>query len=1014
MPAAGNTDGNIDLYVYSSVRWGAASDVVNTMFWGNGTGGFVEETADDFALHRVGQSSTSSAQQDSTSKALSFDLNYDGALDIYLASGGRMRLFAGNNGGKFVEQLDSPLALPSDGTGARITFNVADFTGDTHADVYVWGNSHTLMVGDGTGQFEKTVEANPFVEGSIRTIQAADINSDGIADLYLNDWFGNNILLLGSEGCAGSTTYRCADPNHLGSPCYLGYFENDRCDLTAKNTNGWSGHAAIGDLNGDGHNDLISEGDGFLPGSTQVFFFRRCPTGFVARPTQWTAPDGDDAACVPGDVILQTREAAEQACEPRPKCRGIFSRNESDHTVWALCYDNQEVASGLDFRLRSWQGYPPPEDETAAPRACWQRSAAPDLDWVELNSGVGTMILDSDYTQGSDDGWYDVDLTQRGWCFAWYSKCEDTVSIGSNGLITFGTAHLFNGESQPIPCTTMASCGYGTQAGGDSLSYDTAVNGAIAPLWADLNPGGSADGNVFYAFYPSSIVIEWDHVVYWTSSPRPDCTVTFAATLSAVGDVKMSYAEMCEEPLSSASIGFEDHSGHRGEQLSLGDVPQSMTGYFIPAACHAGARGTSFEYSDTPRTFEDAVDFCFRNGGTIASVHSEAEKEMVAAVAPSSNFYIGAHWSIDYASLYVGCFVDDWLSPVRDLPSDTPALTGSSLQGRLDQCAQQCDGFQYMGLQWINECFCGNSYGSLGESPSCVQCGQDGATGESCGNRNEVYHVPTSGVGQWQWIDGTDWDYINPANDGLTGAPDEAMMSNTLYGAWHVIGSRSDLHGVVCRKALDCPDNPLADLTTDPSACTSYPAEAPATVSPVVLLQFASDSSVPSIGFEASFTCVDAPPQDPCIGGEGASLVDSGSIAFDGQYSNNHDCRWLLSCSDVSLAPRLSFSSFATEGGRDFVNVFDGPTPSDTRLANYHGADIPNATSATGATMLLQFTSDGSVTADGFHVTFVCDTPGDPPPSHPCTTGRELVDSGVIDFTGGYDNGHDCRWTLRC
>merc|ERR550537_1053296 len=82
------------------------------------------------------------------------------------------------------------------------------------------------------------------------------------------------------------------------------------------------------------------------------------------------------------------------------------------------------------------------------------------------------------------------------------------------------------------------------------------------------------------------------------------------------------------------------------------------------------------------------------------------------------------------------------------------------------ECAQVCAGFRYFGLQWVNECYCDNSYNAPGRGQNQAQddcpggecpitdCDADGevdadgtvslcANGEgNCGNRNAVYRMP--------------------------------------------------------------------------------------------------------------------------------------------------------------------------------------------------------------------------------------------------------------------------------
>ena len=126
------------------------------------------------------------------------------------------------------------------------------------------------------------------------------------------------------------------------------------------------------------------------------------------------------------------------------------------------------------------------------------------------------------------------------------------------------------------------------------------------------------------------------------------------------------------------------------------------------------------------------------------------------------------------------------------------------------------------------------------------------------------------------------------------------------------------------------------------------------------------------------------------------SLVDSGHVDKSGGYGNSIDCRWTLKCSDSSLHPTLTFSSFNTENNFDWVNVFDGEDLSNTRLLHYCGNTvIPDAVVGSEAEMMVQFVTDGSVTNDGFAATFSCT-------DRHSTTGQKAgsnTDAGTISQT---------------
>jgi hypothetical protein len=60
----------------------------------------------------------------------------------------------------------------------------------------------------------------------------------------------------------------------------------------------------------------------------------------------------------------------------------------------------------------------------------------------------GTTIMDDQWqnplnTWADDDGWYDVALKSA---MYWYGEPNYSVSVGTNGLITFGAAHLVSLE----------------------------------------------------------------------------------------------------------------------------------------------------------------------------------------------------------------------------------------------------------------------------------------------------------------------------------------------------------------------------------------------------------------------------------------------------------------------------------------------------------------------------------------------------------------------------------------
>lgn len=103
------------------------------------------------------------------------------------------------------------------------------------------------------------------------------------------------------------------------------------------------------------------------------------------------------------------------------------------------------------------------------------------------------------------------------------------------------------------------------------------------------------------------------------------------------------------------------------------------------------------------------------------------------------------------------------------------------------------------------------------------------------------------------------------------------------------------------------------------------------------------------------------------------ALTDSGVLDMDQGHGHYQNCRWLLTC--TSGSPILVFSTFITEARFDFLNVYDGAEDSAVRIGRFHGTTVPAAVTGSGADLLLEFTSDASVSSDGFRASFSCGEP---------------------------------------
>jgi phosphotriesterase-related protein len=91
-------------------------------------------------------------------------------------------------------------------------------------------------------------------------------------------------------------------------------------------------------------------------------------------------------------------------------------------------------------------------------------------------------------------------------------------------------------------------------------------------------------------------------------------------------------------------------------------------------------------------------------------------------------------------------------------------------------------------------------------------------------------------------------------------------------------------------------------------------------------------------------------------------------------YNNNMSCQKLIQPSGA-VNVTLTFNSFATESGYDFVKVYDGATTSAPLLGQFSGTSLPAPVSSTGGSMLIVFTTDYDVVAAGWSASYTGNNP---------------------------------------
>jgi trimeric autotransporter adhesin len=186
------------------------------------------------------------------------DFNGDGKADLVLQGANHLAItvLLGNGDGTFT-QINQVITTPSPYGQAALT--VGDFNGDGIPDLAqtVWTNVSFLgggqysdyvviLLGNGDGTFTPSATVQLAVSATPVSISAGDFNKDGILDLAVVNYRGNNVsILLGN----GDGTFLQA-PN---SPISVGSYPES---------------VSIADLNGDGVLDLAVANSNYITAVT--------------------------------------------------------------------------------------------------------------------------------------------------------------------------------------------------------------------------------------------------------------------------------------------------------------------------------------------------------------------------------------------------------------------------------------------------------------------------------------------------------------------------------------------------------------------------------------------------------------------------------------------------------------------------------------------------------------------------------------------------------------------------
>lgn len=219
-------DGDLDAFV--------ASRDVNSILINNGAGQFTS------TIELTGYSS---------SDASLGDLDKDGDLDVFLANADKSDVVLLNDGHANFTEVE---VLSGDESTDSIKVDLGDLDGDGDLDAFVIkGNSQDqILLNSGSGVFSKTAIQIQTNRTTSSDVELVDIDGDGDLDAFVSNGhrYGSRLSQLFVNDGVGNL-------NFSSKPIY--------------GTGHFSLGADVGDLNGDGRQDIILANGGYL---NQVLF----------------------------------------------------------------------------------------------------------------------------------------------------------------------------------------------------------------------------------------------------------------------------------------------------------------------------------------------------------------------------------------------------------------------------------------------------------------------------------------------------------------------------------------------------------------------------------------------------------------------------------------------------------------------------------------------------------------------------------------------------------------------
>jgi hypothetical protein len=171
-------------------------------------------------------------------------------------------------------------------------------------------------------------------------------------------------------------------------------------------------------------------------------------------------------------------------------------------------------------------------------------SGAISYEWNDISADTNAVA----YTLFDDD----AELVVLPFQFPFYGVDQDSIYVGSNGIIGIGASQ-----------TTFSNAAIPTSGTPDNF---------LAPFWEDLNPSVGGTVHSLIDAIGGTVTLQWTGIFHYGTTTLP---YTFQAVLSSNGSIRYNYQDM-QGVRNGATVGVENANGTDGLQVNYNDLGGSV------------------------------------------------------------------------------------------------------------------------------------------------------------------------------------------------------------------------------------------------------------------------------------------------------------------------------------------------------------------------------------------------------------------------------------------------------